>query len=217
MPDYAAQRFNMVVSQVQASGVIDDRILAAMGKVERERFVPAAKRAIAYAEAPLEIVSKRFLLDPRTFSLMINAAEIGPDDKILDVGCLSGYSTAVLGLLAERVIGLEHDTDLVRVAGEAMAAMHLDNAVVVQGSLSDGFKPEAPYDVIIVNGGIEERPAALVGQLAPGGRLVAIIGSATEGKGTVFLNEGGHLGRRVVFDAPVPMLAGFRRPVGFVF
>lgn len=217
MSDFATQRFNMVASQVLASGVTDDRVLAALGKVERERFVPTAKRPVAYAETAVEVVSKRFLLDPRNFGLMLNAAEIEATDKVLDVGCATGYSTAVLAELAGRVVGLDLDADLVRIALEALQGLNLRNTVVVQGSLADGFRGEAPYDVIFVNGRIETRPQALLAQLATGGRLVAIVGNQDMAKATVYVNEDGRIGHRVVFDASAPLLAGFRQPVGFVF
>jgi protein-L-isoaspartate(D-aspartate) O-methyltransferase len=207
----------MVASQVLACGVTDERILAAMQKIERERFVPVAKRPIAYAEASVEVVSRRYLMDPRNFALMLEAAEISEDDKILDVGCVTGYSTAVLAELGSRVIALEQDADLVRICAEMMQALNLANAVVVQGSLADGFKGEAPYDVIFVNGGIEVTPSSLLAQLANGGRLVAVVGAPGHSKATVYLNENGRTGRRIAFDASLPMLAGFRQPAGFVF
>ncbi|MGD0190036.1 MAG: protein-L-isoaspartate O-methyltransferase [Rhizomicrobium sp.] len=217
MPDYAEQRFNMVASQVLASGVTDERILAAMSKIERERFVPTAKRLVAYSEAPIEVVARRYLIDPRTFSLLLNAAEIESGDKILDVGCVTGYSTAVLSEFSARVIGLEQDADLVRISTEMMQALGRQNAVIVQGSLTEGFKGEAPYDVIVVNGGIEFVPQAMLAQLASGGRLAAVVGKEGQSKATVFVNENGRMGHRVAFDASVPMLAGFRQAVGFVF
>jgi protein-L-isoaspartate(D-aspartate) O-methyltransferase len=217
MPDYAEQRFNMVASQVLACGVTDERILAAMGQVERERFVPTAKRSIAYAEAAVEVVARRYLMDPRNFALMLEAAEIAAGDKILDIGCTTGYSTAVLSFLGRRVVGLEQDADLVRIAGEAIQALGAKNAAIFQGSLGDGFKAEAPYNVVLVNGAIEVVPEALLAQLAPGGRLVAVVGVSGHTKATVYRNENGRIGHRVAFDATVPALAGFRQPVGFVF
>jgi protein-L-isoaspartate(D-aspartate) O-methyltransferase len=217
MSDYAEQRFNMVASQVLASGVTDERILAALGKIERERFVPTARRAIAYAEAPIEVVSGRYLMDARNFALMLEAADIAREDKVLDVGCATGYSTAVLAQLAARVVGLEQDADLVRIAAELMAGPDGKNAVIVQGALGDGFRGEAPYDVIFVGGGIETAPQALLAQLAQGGRLVAVVGAAGQSKAMVYLNEQGRIGHRMAFDASLPMLAGFRQPAGFVF
>lgn len=217
MPNFSVQRFNMVASQVLASGVIDERILTTMRTVERERFLPAAKQALAYAETAIEVVPGRYLMDPRTFALMLQAAEIGPKDKVLDVGCGTGYSTAVLAGLAARVIGLEQDADLVRIAVEQLHRLGVGNASVVQGSFADGSPASAPYDTIFMNGAIESEPRALFSQLAEGGRLVAVMAQESGGRATVFLNERGHIGRRIVFDAQLPLLVGFRQPVGFVF
>jgi protein-L-isoaspartate(D-aspartate) O-methyltransferase len=217
MPNFSAQRFNMVASQVLAGGVIDEGICTAMRQVERERFVPAVKQVIAYAETPIELVPGRYLMDARTFGLLLQAADATTTDKVLDVGCGTGYSTAVLSELAGRVIGLEQDADLVRIATELLRPLNGKKVTVVQGSLAEGHRAEAPYDVILINGGIETQPRALLSQLAEGGRLVAVVGSATEQRAIVFLNEKGHIGRRVVFDAHLPTLAGFKQPTGFVF
>jgi len=217
MPNYSAQRANMVASQVLASGVFDERILAAMRTMERERFVPSGKQALAYAEQAIELVSGRYLMDGRTFALMLQAAQIRATDRVLDVGCGTGYSTAILAELAGRVIGLEQDADLVRIATEQLEQLHARNAAIVQGSFADGLRGQAPYDVIFLNGGVETEPRALLSQLADGGRLVAVVGPGPEGRATVFLNERGRIGHRIAFDACLPLLAGFRQPAGFVF
>jgi protein-L-isoaspartate(D-aspartate) O-methyltransferase len=217
MPNFSAQRFNMVASQVLASGVVDERILAAMRKVDRERFVPAAKQALAYAETAIELVPGRYLMDARTFALMLQAAEIGPKDRVLDVGCGTGYSTAVLSELAGCVIALEQDADLVRIATEQLHRLGAKNASVTQGSFAEGLRASAPYDVIFVNGAVETEPRTLLSQLAEGGRLVAVVASEGEGRATVFLNEHGRIGHRISFDAQLPLLVGFRQPAGFVF
>ena len=123
MSNAAAQRFNMVESQVRANDVTDIRVQEALRAVPRERFVPAAKRAIAYADAALELVPGRFLLEPRVYAKMLQLAEIRPGDKALDVACATGYSTAVLARLAAKVIGIEEDADLVRVATDMVPAV----------------------------------------------------------------------------------------------
>lgn len=217
MPDYLAQRLNMVESQVRTNDVTDVRVQEAMRAVPRERFVPAAKKGTAYAEAPLELVSGRFILEPRTFAKLLQLAEIKPTDSILDVACGTGYSSAVLARLGARVIGLEQDADLVRAATELLPAVGATNVAAVQGSLADGHKAKAPYDVIVVNGAIEIRPDALLAQLAEGGRLVAIQKSGADSRAVVFLKEDGTLGKRADFDADAPFLAGFRQKAGFVF
>lgn len=217
MPDYAAQRQNMVESQVRANDVTDPRIQQAMRDVPRERFVPAAKRAVAYSDVPVEVVANRYLLDPRSFAKLAQLAAIMPDDTVLDVGCTTGYSTAVLSRVAKNVVALEQDADLVRIAIDMLQAVRATNAEVVQGSLADGYKAKAPYDVIFVNGAIEAAPEKLLAQLAEGGRLVAIVQKGEQGRATLYVKRQGHVGARADFDATVPLLAGFRQKVGFVF
>lgn len=217
MPDYLAQRLNMVESQVRVNDVTDVRVQQAMRDVPRERFVPTARKSTAYADAPLEVVQGRFLMEPRVFAKLLQLAEIKPTDNVLDVGCATGYSSAVLARIAARVTGLEQDADLVRVASETLPSVGATNAAVVQGGLAEGHKARAPYDVIYVNGAIETRPDALLGQLAEGGRLVAVVKSGASGHATVFLKEKGQVGSRAAFDADAPILPGFREKVGFVF
>ena len=217
MPDYLAQRLNMVESQVRVNDVTDVRVQEAMRDVPRERFVPTVRKGTAYADAPIEVVQGRYLLEPRTLAKLLQLAEIKPTDRILDVGCVTGYSSAVLARIGGLVTGVEQDADLVRVASETLPVAGASNAAVVQGSLAEGHKTKAPYDVIFLNGAIETRPDALLGQLAEGGRLVAVVKSGASGHATVFLKEKGQIGTRAAFDADAPILPGFREKVGFVF
>ncbi len=217
MSDYAAQRANMVESQVRANDVTDTRVHEAMRTVPRERFVPAARKAMSYADAPIEIVPGRYLLDPRTLAKLLQLAEVRPTDKVLDVACATGYSTAVLARMAASVTGLEEDADLVRVASDMLGTVGAGTVSVVQGSLADGHKAKAPYDVIFVNGAIETRPEALLAQLAEGGRLVAILRTEHHQRAHIFVREHGRVGGRPDFDAAVHVLAGFRQEAGFVF
>ncbi|HEX3652331.1 MAG TPA: protein-L-isoaspartate O-methyltransferase [Rhizomicrobium sp.] len=216
MPDFRAQRLNMVESQVRTNDVTDVRIQEAMREIPRERFVPTSKQAVAYADTIVEIVPGRFLLDPRTFSKLAELAEIEPADRVLDVGSASGYSTAVLSRLAHEVIALEEDAELVRVATDVLPSLGISPRVV-QGKLADGYAAGAPYNVIFINGGIEELPPALERQLAEGGRLVVVLRKGPQGRGYLFLREQGRMSSRADFDATVPLLAGFSRPKSFVF
>ena len=217
MPDYAAQRSNMVASQILANGITDPRLLNAFGAVPREAFVQAEKRSVAYVDAPIELVHHRWLLEPRTFAGMLRLAEIQPWDKVLDVGCTTGYSTAVLARIADQTMGLEEDADFVRIASETLHALGVTGAAIVQGSLAEGCLSAAPYDVVIVNGAIEVPPQRLLGQLADGGRLVAISQHNAAGQAVLYRKEEGHTGRRFAFDASAPVLNGFRQPARFVF
>ena len=216
MADYAIQLLNMVESQVRANDVTDMRIHLAMREIPRERFVPGAKRALAYAESVVEVVPGRYMLDPRTFSKLAQLGEIQPADTILDVGCASGYSSAVLAKLGAKVIALEEDAELVRIASDALPSFG-SNVTVVQGKLSHGYRAGAPYDVIFVNGAVETLPDSLKAQLAEGGRLVVVIRKGPQGRAYLFIREHGRVGGRSDFDASVPILPGFREPAGFVF
>ncbi len=211
-------RLHMIDSQIRPADVTDARVLAALGAVARERFVPGAARALAYADVPVEVAPGRFLLEPRCFAKLLQLAAITADDRILDVGCATGYSAAVLARLGSRVVAVEQDADLMRIASETLAGT---NVILAQGALIDGVKAEAPFDVILVEGAIEQVPETLLSQLAEGGRLVAVMldgaANGASGKATLFLKEHGGIGRRAVFDAAAPLLAGFKKMVGFVF
>jgi protein-L-isoaspartate(D-aspartate) O-methyltransferase len=212
----ASARFNMIEAQIRTSNVTDPRVLAALDAVARERFVPAASRALAYADVPVPVAPGRFLLDPRSFAKLVQLAEIKGEDKILDVGCATGYSSAVLGRLGGSVVALEQDADLVRIATETLAGA-IGRITVTQGALIEGFAGEAPYDVIFVNGAIEQPPETLLSQLAEGGRLVAVLWERAHGRAQLFLKEHGVIGQRPDFDADVPLLAGFKKATGFIF
>lgn len=208
-------RFNMIEAQIRPSHVTDNRILGAMGAVAREKFVPSAAQALAYADVPVAVAPGRYLLDPRSFAKLVQLAGIEATDRVLDVGCGTGYSAAVLARLAGEVVALEQDADLVRVASQLLA-----NAVgkveVMQGGLVEGAKSHAPFDVIFVNGAIEQVPETLLNQLAEGGRLVAVLKDG-QSRAWLYLKENGQVGRRPDFDADVPLLAGFKKAMGFVF
>jgi protein-L-isoaspartate(D-aspartate) O-methyltransferase len=218
MADSASSaRFNMIEAQIRTNDVTDPRIHAALDAVPREAFVPQSRRALAYADVPVEIAPGRYLLDPRSFAKALQLAALTPDDKVLDVGCGTGYSAAVLARLGGRVVALEQDADLVRIASETLPGVGAAGVILTQGSLIDGFKGEAPYDVIFVNGAIENEPTDLLAQLAEGGRLIAFRQSGPQGHAVLYLKENGRVGSRADFDASVPLLAGFKKRLGFVF
>jgi protein-L-isoaspartate(D-aspartate) O-methyltransferase len=208
-------RFNMVETQVRTANVTDQRILAVMNAVARERFVPRGAGALAYADVPVQVAPGRYLLDPRSFAKLVQLAQVEPDDRVLDIGCATGYSSAVLARLGGDVVALEQDADLVRVASELLANS-VGKVEVVQGGLIEGVKDRAPFDVIFVNGAIEQVPDNLLGQLAEGGRLVTVLKDG-QSRAWLFVKEKGRVGRRPDFDADVPVLAGFKKAMGFVF
>jgi protein-L-isoaspartate(D-aspartate) O-methyltransferase len=216
MADTATQRANMVEGSVRTNDVTDPRIHGALREVPRERFVPTAKRALAYADVPVEIAPGRYLLDPRTFGKLLQLAGLRATDRVLDVACGTGYSTVVLAKIVKSVIGLEQDADLVRIASDLVPQNGATNASVMQGGLTEGAK--GPFDVIVIEGGVDAVPDQLLAQLAEGGRLVAIVTPVGgQGRAQLFVREKGGIGSRLDFDATVPALAGFKKVVGFVF
>ncbi len=217
MGDLARARANMVAGQIFTDAVHSTGILDAMSEVMRERFVPAAQAATAYADVEIPLEGERALLMPVAFAKLLQMAQVGRNDLVLDVGCATGYSAAVLARLAGSVVALESDPDLGATAGETLSALGVDNVAVVQGPLEAGYKAEAPYDVIFLNGSVEAVPDALVAQLAPGGRLVAIVGTGQLGRATVITRQDATMGTRQVFEAMATPLPGFAVNKSFVF
>jgi len=218
--DFTQARLAMVNSQVRPSDVTDVRLQDAMAAVPRERFVPKAQMARAYADAQITLPGGRAMLSPRDFAKLAQAAAIRPTDVVLDIACGLGYSTAVLSRLAETVVGLESDAAMAAKAakaGDRLAAAGADNAVIVEGPLADGMPGQGPFNVIFVNGAVAEAPAAWLAQLAEGGRLVVILRSGEVGRATVFTRSARTIGERAVFDAAPHYLPGFEPQPGFVF
>ncbi len=223
MIDSTAQRINMVESQVRPSDVTDRRILRAMLDVPREAFVPQARQALAYIDAPVPVGPTsagrpaRTLLAPRTFAKLVQLAEIDPASVVLDVGCATGYSTAVLARLAKAVVAVELDPALAAQARETLRKQGVSNALVIDGALEAGAPSHAPFDAILVNGAVEQVPDALLGQLKDGGRLVGILAQGPAGRGQVWRRRGTVFDSRPVFDAGADLLPGFARQPEFTF
>jgi protein-L-isoaspartate(D-aspartate) O-methyltransferase len=226
--DFVQARNRMVDGQVRTGDVTDLRILAAMLELPRERFAYPDHAELAYADFDLpmhgepyggEAVSMavRCLLRPRTIAKLIQAADVGPADRVLDVGCATGYGAAVLSRLAAEVVGLEEDPELAAAAGKALAACRIRNVSVVTGPLPAGWPARQPYDVIVLEGAAEVAPRGLFEQLRDGGRLVCIEGRDLAGRAMVYRSAAGVVSGRSVFDAAAPLLPGFRRPAAFVF
>ncbi|WP_040486129.1 protein-L-isoaspartate O-methyltransferase family protein [Lutibaculum baratangense] len=220
MMDFAESRMNMVKSQVRPSEVTDRRLLNALLNLPRERFVPASRRPMAYVDEDILLNDEgepRWLLEPMHFARLVQLAEIGAGHLVLDVGCGTGYSTAVLGRLADSVVGLESDPALCQTAEALMIELGIDNVAIVEGDLREGYPSQGPYDVIILEGAVEEVPEGLFKQLRNGGRLVAPVIEGGIGKAMVFHSIDGDVSHRVVYDMNVHRLPGFERPKTFVF
>lgn len=207
MTDFTQARKLMVDNQLRTSGITDRRLLGAMGQVPREHFVPPARQPLAYIDEAHPISATRKLGPPAPFAKLIQLATIESTDLVLDLGCGTGYSSAVIGELAAEVVAVEEDAALASMARKALVASGARRVHVVEGKLTTAGEGQGPYDVIVVEGTISAVPQALFDQLKPEGRLVAYIG--VEGKVPVahlFAKSGKGIAARADFDGRLPPL-----------
>ena len=210
MQDFALARRAMVDSQLRPEAVTDRGVLAAMGSVEREQFVPSAAKALAYFDRPLRIAEGRAMMPPAAIGRLLSEAIPQAGEKALVVGSGTGYSAALLKAVGLEVVALESNEDL---AASARSA-GIDTII---GDLPGGAANGAPYDLIVLDGAVEEVPAAIVKQLAPNGRIVGAILDRGIARLVIGRAAGNSLGLRSIADADVDMLPGFERPPAFTF
>jgi len=217
MTDFSAARRHMVDGQVRPSEVTDLRVITAMLEVPRERFVGSVATSLAYLDLDLDVGAgaSRRLLKPMVLAKLIDAVDLSATDRVLDVGCATGYAAAVLARIAGQVVALEQDDGLAKAAQAALSSQA--NVSVVSGPLVDGWRQGAPYDVILIEGAIEIEPQAFCSQLKDGGRLVCIVGAAPGAKAMLYRRSGEEMGGRVIFDAAAALLPGFAKQPVFAF
>ena len=215
MTDYASRRTMMVDTQVRPSDVTKFPIIDAMLAVPREAFVPDAKREAAYVGENLDIGGGRVLLEPRTLAKMIDALDIQPGHVVLDIGCGLGYSTAVLARMSDFVVAVEDDEARAQEAQANLSEQGADNAAVMSGALNEGAAKSGPYDIIILQGGVEQVPDALLDQLREGGRIAAVFSEDTLGVVRVGHKIDGAVNWRYAFNASAPVLTGFEKHSAF--
>jgi protein-L-isoaspartate(D-aspartate) O-methyltransferase len=222
MADFVLQRKNMVEGQIRPSDVTDRRLLRIMLDIPRERFVPPPMRDLAYIDEHVCISAAggqnaRYLIAPRVLAKLIEHLELDEGDVVLDVGCGSGYSSAILARMARTVIALEADPALAEWATNALVALGIDNVRLVTGPLADGYAKEGPYNAILLNGAVPAVPKGLLDQLKSGGRLTGVILDNTFGGAAQWRRLDGVFDQRTIFEAGAPRLPGFERKTEFVF
>jgi protein-L-isoaspartate(D-aspartate) O-methyltransferase len=217
MTAFADARRHMVDGQVRPNDVTDLRVISAMQEVPRERFVPPASTALAYLDLDLAIGegSPRRLLKPLVLAKLLNAAELTATDRVLDVGCATGYAAAVLAHVAGQVFALEQDAGLAKAAQAALSS--LPNVSVVSGPLVEGWPQGGPYDAILLEGATEVEPQEFRRQLKDGGRLLCILGSGPGATAMLYRRSGEEMGGRPIFGASAAVLPGFVKPLVFAF
>lgn len=214
MSQYTDLRVMMVDTQVRPSDVTKFPIIEAMLTVPREEFVPPALRAAAYVGGSVDLGHGREVLEARSLAKLLDALDIQPAESVLDVGTGLGYGAAVMARLAASVVALEEDADLAEGAKAALAG--IGNVAVVAGVLAAGHAAQGPYDVITVQGGVEQIPAALLAQLKEGGRIGAVFMEGALGTVKVGLKTEGKISWRFAFNATAPVLPGFAAARAFV-
>ena len=221
MIDFATARRMMVDGQLRPNDVTDPRILGAMLEIARERFLPPAKTALAYLDFDIPILEgegrPRHMLKPMLLGKMLQVAAIRDTDSVLDVGCGTGYSSAVIAQLARTVVGLEEDKALVLRAKENLYALGVTSVSVETGPLTAGYAARAPYDVIFLQGATETEPQVLFPQLRDGGRLVCVRRDGALGTVVLYRRAGDDVSGWPAFDAMAGILPGFAAAPGFVF
>ena len=210
MQDFSLARRAMVDSQLRPEAVTDRGVLAAMASVERENFVPESARALAYFDRPLRLSDSRAMMPPAALGRLLSELAPRAGERALIIGSGTGYAAALLKAIGLEVVALESDEELARTARAA-------GVETVTGDLAAGWAKEAPYDLVLFDGAVEEVPDSILKQLAPGGRLAGAIVDRGVTRLVVGRVAGGSLGLRSLADADVAILPGFSRPRAFTF
>lgn len=218
--DFAPVRRNMVEGQLRPNKITDERILTAMENLPRELFVPAASAALAYIDEDVAVAPGRFLMEPMVLGRLVQELVIKPTDRVLEIGCNTGYGAVLLSLLAQEVWALDYDVGLLKTA--------TDNAKILDRTintaclpLAQGLPDRAPFAAIFVHGAVAQVPEAWGAQLAEGGRMAVVVtegnAAALVGKVRLYRKTGGALAFKTLFDVNVNFLPGFEPKPQFNF
>lgn len=216
--DYAAARYRMVENQVRANKVVDERVINIIAKLPREEFVPEDKKGIAYVDEAIKISENRHIMEPMILARLLQAADLHEDDVALVIGFGAGYMAAVMAQIVSTVVAVENESPLTDKSNKVLESLNIDNVAVVEGSFTEGYAKQAPYDVIVFNGSVTKIPLEISNQLAEGGRLIAVV-DGVAGNGQCVLQEriDGVISQRDFFDAGTPLLPGYKHEQKFVF
>ncbi len=225
-------RFNMIEQQIRTWEVLDDSVLSLLSVVKREDFVPAAYRSMAFVDTEVPLPHGQSMLAPKVEARLLQELAVQRHERVLEVGAGSGYMAALLAHKAQHVTTLEIVPELARFAADNLRHAWIGNATVLEADASQAPSLDAPFDVIVLSGSVAEVPRALLGQLKPGGRLVAFVGqlpimhatlltrapaaggTAASGRGSASASGFASV---ELFDAVAPRLVGFGEPSRFSF
>ena len=215
-------RFNMIEQQIRPWDVLDPAVLALLGQVRREDFVPESSRSLAFVDTQVPLragsVGGACMLEPKVEARMLQELALRSSDRVLEVGAGSGFMAALLAGLAGQVTTLEIDGELARLAEETLCRAGVTNARVVHADGCDGWPAQAPYDAILLSGSVAQVPESLLRQLKPGGRLMAIVGDLPIMRARLWRSDDqGRCAHVDVFDTVAPRLVHFPESSRFQF
>ncbi len=211
-------RFNMIEQQIRPWDVLDQGVLSLLAVVKREDFVPAAYRSMAFTDTEVPLPAGQFMLAPKVEARMLQELAVHKHERVLEIGAGSGFMAALLGHKAQRVVSLEIVPELAALAAANLQRAGVLNVDVRAADGSHGLPQEAPFDVIALSGSVPEIPSALLDQLRPGGRLIAVVGQLPIMQAVLVTRRGERdFASTVLFDTVAPRLSGFDEPTRFRF
>jgi len=219
MTDFALARRNMIDGQLRPNRVTNAELLTAIGDLPRERFLPDPLRSVAYADDDVPLGGGRYLMEPMVLARLIQALQPQHHDRALVVGAGRGYGAALLARLVKLVAAVESEPALAGPAGQIAKELGLVNIHWIAGKLEQGGPTEAPYDIVLIEGAVQQVPQTILDQMAEGGRLAVVLAGAGGAMGVaqLFVKEGGVTSGRPLFEAGTPLLPGFAPPPRFTF
>ncbi|MEM7300437.1 MAG: protein-L-isoaspartate O-methyltransferase [Pseudomonadota bacterium] len=220
--NFSLARTRMIDNQIRPSDITNRDLLLAFADVPRERFIPTGAQELAYIDADIDAGAEaagdtRYVMSAANLARLIQLADVSDGDFVLDIGCGSGYSTAILAKLGSSVVALESDDALVQRATSTLIDLSIDNAAIVTGPLEEGCAAEGPYDVIFIGGSVEELPHELFDQLKEDGRLVVVEGQGSAAVARLYVKEISVVSGQTAFNCCVKPLPGFQKTQEFVF
>jgi protein-L-isoaspartate(D-aspartate) O-methyltransferase len=215
--DFEQARFNMVEQQIRPWDVLDPTVLDLLSKVRREEFVPQQYRNLAFTDMEIPLGHGERMLSPKLEARLVQDADVRPTDRVLEVGTGSGYMAALLGHLAQQVYTVDIVAEFVELAKRRFSQQNIRNIVVESGDATRGWDAHAPYDVIVITGSMPVLPEAYEQVLAPGGRLIAILGDPPIMTAYRIRRTGDGFSREGLFETSVKALRNAPQPARFVF
>jgi protein-L-isoaspartate(D-aspartate) O-methyltransferase len=212
-----AIRRHMIDGLLLPNDVTDERVIEAIELVNRQSFVSAERKGVAYIDKSIKVADGRYMMDPLSFAKLLSEADIRPNELALDVATNTGYSAAVLSKLVEAVVAIEENKELSETATKNLADENCDNVAVINSTHTDGLAKQGPYDLIFINGMIDDVPHELLEQLNDSGRILCVLNKDGFGRASIVTYNDKITGVRILFDSAAPKLPGFEKEDEFVF